>query len=226
MFLRLKWREGHWPRGPLHSSCSWEQNAQSQLLLVPAAHTEFLGFSRLRADNQSIPWRTRACHPPAWLGPPGASAPLPLQCQIFQMYTTYREAEELPYYHPPLPSTSVQMNMCPAWVLAKQLHSPCSLKLFSLTTTSVPQWDPTDLCKELLPWLPQPQHSSSPYLEALDSTNAHLLLSCSESTTIDSLRRQGDLLGPWKLLYNTEAVVFVYLHSNFIWASLESYSLL
>lgn len=27
----------------------------------------------------------------------------------------------------------------------------------------------------------------------------------------DSFRRQGDLVGPWKLLYNPEAVGFVYL---------------
>lgn len=113
MLLRLKWREGQWPRRPLHSSCSWGQNVQSQLLLVPCC-----------------PHCLNSLTSPDWdpISKASLEGLMPATHQHClgrqsRMYTTYREAGELPCYHPRLPSTSVQMNRCSACILAKQLQS-------------------------------------------------------------------------------------------------------
>lgn len=75
--------------------------------------------------------------------------------------------------------------------------------------TLISKQDTSDLCTDLSPRPPRLQHNLLSSLGRIDISNTHSLLSYSESTTIDSFRGQGDLLGPRKLLCNPQAADFI-----------------
>lgn len=138
------------------------------------------------------------------LGPWNASPAI--QCQRFQMYTVDRKLKSCPIIII-LPSTSAQKNMGPAWLLPQlgipseaealltyhDIHFQARHQIFVQTSHQdhqgfsiiyYPLWGALILLI--------PIHSFPPAVHQLDS-----------------FRRQGDLLGPRKLLCNPQAADFI-----------------
>lgn len=106
ILLRLKWREGQ------EKSSITPKIISFQLFLratcpKPAAINPMLPILlvlwTLQTEGQQIEHLLKdSCLPPTGIAQaPEASAPLPPQCQRYQMNTTYRVVAELPGYHPP-----------------------------------------------------------------------------------------------------------------------------
>lgn len=213
MLLRLKWREGQWPRRPLHSSCSWGQNVQSQLLLVPCC-------PHCLNSLASPDWDPISKASREGLRPATHQHCLGRQSR---MYTTYREAGELPCY-----ITPVSLVQVFRWTGVQPAFSPSScnpsfglkLKLFSPTTTPIPHWDPSDLCKELLGLLRPPIAHHHIWIEYYECSFTPFVLPKHHIWLIQKARWFGRFLGVALQSRGRRLCL-----SNLIWASLIFYSL-